>query len=129
MRLFLLGVLVAGAAFSAPDEMSLGKAEGHPVCPPSVQAETRCLIGPVSRRDEVWFLSPKVSDMIMAGDADDPLKTRRREITVVFVDRSGCRRRTVSQRLSAPGPGAQRAAASSTEHKPLTGAPPVAVQT
>jgi hypothetical protein len=54
VRLFLLGVLVAGAAFSAPDEMSLGKAEGYPVCPPSMQAETRCLIGPMSRRDEVW---------------------------------------------------------------------------
>ncbi|MGH8648884.1 MAG: PAS-domain containing protein, partial [Burkholderiales bacterium] len=27
------------------------------------------------------FLSPKVSDLIMAGDADDPLKTRRRDIT------------------------------------------------
>ena len=35
------------------------------------------------------FLSPKVKDMIMAGDADDPLKTRRREITVVFVDLRG----------------------------------------
>ena len=35
------------------------------------------------------FLSPKVSDMIMAGDADDPLKTRRRDITVVFVDLRG----------------------------------------
>lgn len=54
MRFFLLGVFVAGAAFSAPDELSLGKAEGYPVCPPSVQTETRCLIGLVSRRDEVW---------------------------------------------------------------------------
>jgi class 3 adenylate cyclase/PAS domain-containing protein len=35
------------------------------------------------------FLSPKVSDLIMAGDADDPLKTHRREITVVFVDLRG----------------------------------------
>ena len=35
------------------------------------------------------FLSPKVSDLIMSGDADDPLKTRRREITVVFVDLRG----------------------------------------
>jgi class 3 adenylate cyclase/PAS domain-containing protein len=35
------------------------------------------------------FLSPKVSDMIMSGDADDPLKTHRREITVVFVDLRG----------------------------------------
>jgi class 3 adenylate cyclase len=35
------------------------------------------------------FLSPKVSDLIMSGEADDPLKTRRREITVVFVDLRG----------------------------------------
>jgi class 3 adenylate cyclase len=35
------------------------------------------------------FLSPKVSDLIMSGDADDPLKTHRREITVVFVDLRG----------------------------------------
>jgi class 3 adenylate cyclase/PAS domain-containing protein len=35
------------------------------------------------------FLSPKVSDLIMSGEADDPLKTRRRDITVVFVDLRG----------------------------------------
>jgi PAS domain-containing protein len=35
------------------------------------------------------FLSPKVSDMIMSGDADDPLTTHRRDITVVFVDLRG----------------------------------------
>ncbi len=35
------------------------------------------------------FLSPKVSDLIMSGDADDPLKTHRRDITVVFVDLRG----------------------------------------
>jgi class 3 adenylate cyclase/PAS domain-containing protein len=35
------------------------------------------------------FLSPKVSDLIMSGDADDPLKTRRRDITVVFADLRG----------------------------------------
>jgi PAS domain-containing protein len=35
------------------------------------------------------FLSPKISDLIMAGDADDSLKARRTEITVVFVDLRG----------------------------------------
>jgi class 3 adenylate cyclase/PAS domain-containing protein len=35
------------------------------------------------------FLSPRVSDLIMAGDSDEPLKTHRREITVVFVDLRG----------------------------------------
>jgi adenylate cyclase len=35
------------------------------------------------------FLSPKVSELIMSGHADDPLKTRRVEITVVYVDLRG----------------------------------------
>jgi class 3 adenylate cyclase/PAS domain-containing protein len=35
------------------------------------------------------FLSPKISDLIMSGDADDSLKARRTEITVVFVDLRG----------------------------------------
>jgi PAS domain S-box-containing protein len=35
------------------------------------------------------FLSPKVSDLIMSGDTDEPLKARRSEITVVYVDLRG----------------------------------------
>ena len=35
------------------------------------------------------FLSPKVSDLIMSGDTDEPLKARRAEITVVYVDLRG----------------------------------------
>jgi adenylate cyclase len=35
------------------------------------------------------FLSPKISDLIMSGDADDSLKARRTEITVFFVDLRG----------------------------------------
>jgi adenylate cyclase len=35
------------------------------------------------------FLSPKISELIMSGEADDPLKTRRAEITVVYVDLRG----------------------------------------
>lgn len=35
------------------------------------------------------FLSSKVSDAIMAGDADETLKPRRSEITVVYVDLRG----------------------------------------
>ena len=50
-------------------------------------AEQVAQIGQISKLTR--FLSPKVSDMILAGDADDPLKTRRREITVVFVDLRG----------------------------------------
>jgi CubicO group peptidase (beta-lactamase class C family) len=46
-------VLSAAAAFAAPDEDALGKAEGYPVCPASLRPETRCLIGLVSRFDEM----------------------------------------------------------------------------
>jgi class 3 adenylate cyclase len=35
------------------------------------------------------FLSPKVSDLILSGDTDEPLKARRSEITVVYVDLRG----------------------------------------
>lgn len=43
-------------------------------------------IGPMSKLTR--FLSPKISDLIMSGDADDSL-ARRTEITVVFVDLRG----------------------------------------
>lgn len=35
------------------------------------------------------FLSPKVSDLIMSGDTDEPLKARRSEITVAYIDLRG----------------------------------------
>lgn len=50
-------------------------------------AEQLAKIGQMSKLTR--FLSPKVSDLIMSGEADDPLKTRRRDITVVFVDLRG----------------------------------------
>jgi adenylate cyclase len=35
------------------------------------------------------FFSPQLSALILAGDAEDPLKSHRREVTVVFVDLRG----------------------------------------
>src|SRR5204863_2363841 len=35
------------------------------------------------------FLSPKVSELIAAGELDDAPATRRREVTIVFVDLRG----------------------------------------
>jgi class 3 adenylate cyclase len=35
------------------------------------------------------FFSPQLADLIVTGGAEDPLKTHRREITVVFVDLRG----------------------------------------
>src|SRR5215510_4386018 len=50
-------------------------------------AEQVSQIGRYSRLTR--FLSPKVSDLIMSGDSDEPLKARRSEITVVYVDLRG----------------------------------------
>ena len=35
------------------------------------------------------FLSPQLAELILAGDAEDPLQTHRREVTVVFLDLRG----------------------------------------
>jgi adenylate cyclase len=35
------------------------------------------------------FFSPHLADLIVAGDAEDPLKSHRQEVTVVFVDLRG----------------------------------------
>ncbi len=35
------------------------------------------------------FFSPQLADLIVSGSADDPLKTHRRELTVVFLDLRG----------------------------------------
>jgi adenylate cyclase len=35
------------------------------------------------------FFSPQLAELIVSGDADDPLKTHRRELTVVFLDLRG----------------------------------------
>jgi adenylate cyclase len=35
------------------------------------------------------FFSPQLAELIVSGDADDPLKTHRRDLTVVYVDLRG----------------------------------------
>jgi class 3 adenylate cyclase/CheY-like chemotaxis protein len=35
------------------------------------------------------FFSPQLADLIVSGDAEDPLKTHRRELTVVYLDLRG----------------------------------------
>jgi class 3 adenylate cyclase len=35
------------------------------------------------------YLSPKISDLILSGEVDDPLTTRRSEVTVVYADLRG----------------------------------------
>ena len=66
---FLASILLAVGAYAAPDEELLGKAEGYPICPGSARPEARCLVGLVSRFDEV-FPARKVA----RGTAVRPLK-------------------------------------------------------
>ena len=46
--------LSSAGSLAAPDEEALGKSEGYPICGSLIVAEMRCLVGLVSRRDEVY---------------------------------------------------------------------------
>ena len=46
--------LGSGTSLAAPDEEALGKSEGYPICSSLIAPEKRCLVGLVSRRDEVY---------------------------------------------------------------------------
>ena len=46
-------LLFSALALGAPDEELLGKKEGYPVCPLSVGAAERCLVGRLSHMDEI----------------------------------------------------------------------------
>jgi CubicO group peptidase (beta-lactamase class C family) len=81
-----LGVLVlfgsiffAAGALAAPNEAALGKAEGYPICPGSLLPETRCLVGLVSRYDEV-FQARKVA----RGEHARPLKRAAAEPAIRY---------------------------------------------
>jgi len=48
------GVFAVTTALAAPDEAMLGKAEGYPLCPGAIRPEARCMVGMVSRFDELF---------------------------------------------------------------------------
>ena len=56
---FVLLVFLSGSAFSAPDEILLGKNEKYPVCPVAI-GQDRCLVGALSHYDQL-YASRKVS--------------------------------------------------------------------
>ena len=56
----------------------------------TLEARVREKVAEVERLGRLKrFFSPQLAELIVAGDADDPLKTHRREITVVFLDLRG----------------------------------------
>src|SRR5262245_50181831 len=83
LLIFLASLLFAAGAAAAPDEEALGKAEGYPTCPPSPQWETRCLVGSMSRYDEV-FAARRVAN----GAKVRPLKRSESEPTIRYTYQS-----------------------------------------
>ncbi|HEV8554076.1 MAG TPA: hypothetical protein VGR65_11945 [Casimicrobiaceae bacterium] len=78
--LVLLGSLFfAAEVLAAPDEAELGKAEGYPICPQALRPDTRCLVGLVSRFDEV-FPARKVA----RGAEARPLKRATAESAIRY---------------------------------------------
>lgn len=67
-------------------------AQRHELARWTVQLEAR-VSEEVERNEKLTrlkrFFSPQLADLIVAGGADDPLKSHRREVTVVFVDLRG----------------------------------------
>lgn len=86
----LVGVLVvesrASSAFDELDEVLL-RIVGNQAATAIDNARTYRMVDQLGRLKR--FFSPQLAELIIRGGADDPLKTHRREITVVFLDLRG----------------------------------------
>jgi class 3 adenylate cyclase len=86
----LVGVLAVESpkpnAFDELDEILLGIV-GNQAATAIDNARTYQLVEKLSRLKR--FFSPQLAELIVTGGADDPLKTHRREVTVVFLDLRG----------------------------------------
>ncbi len=86
----LVGVLAVESrtpnAFDELDEVLL-RIVGNQAATAIDNARTYQMVDQLGRLKR--FFSPQLADLIIRGGADDPLKTHRREITVVFLDLRG----------------------------------------
>ena len=86
----LVGVLVveslAANAFDELDEVLL-RIVGNQAATAIDNARTYRMVDQLGRLKR--FFSPQLAELIIRGGADDPLKTHRREVTVVFLDLRG----------------------------------------
>jgi class 3 adenylate cyclase len=86
----LVGVLVVESsrptAFDELDEILLGIV-GNQAATAIDNARTYRMVESLSRLKR--FFSPQLAEAIVTGGADDPLKTHRREVTVIFLDLRG----------------------------------------
>lgn len=86
----LVGVLAVESrtpnAFDELDEVLL-RIVGNQAATAIDNARTYQMVEQLGRLKR--FFSPQLADLIIRGGADDPLKTHRREVTVVFLDLRG----------------------------------------
>ena len=86
----LVGVLAVESqtpnAFDELDEILL-RIVGNQAATAIDNARTYQMVEQLGRLKR--FFSPQLADLIIRGGADDPLKTHRREVTVVFLDLRG----------------------------------------
>jgi CubicO group peptidase (beta-lactamase class C family) len=76
----LIGLVAAWAAFAAPDEAALGRAQGYPVCKLGPSAfEERCLVGNLSCFDEIAPSHP-----VAKGPAVHALKRAAHEPKLLY---------------------------------------------
>jgi DNA-binding response OmpR family regulator len=56
----------------------------------TLESRVQTQVGQLERLERLKrFFSPQLAELIVAGGADDPLKTHRRDVTVVFLDLRG----------------------------------------
>ena len=86
----LVGVLAVESpkanAFDEMDEVLL-RIVGHQAATAIDNARTYQMVEKLGRLKR--FFSPQLAELIVTGGADDPLKTHRREVAVVFLDLRG----------------------------------------
>ena len=86
----LIGVLAVESpkpnAFDELDEVLL-RIVSHQAATAIDNARTYQMVDRLTRLKR--FFSPQLAELIIRGGADDPLKTHRREVTVVFLDLRG----------------------------------------
>lgn len=76
-------LLLPALARAAPDEVELGRNQGYPLCGPRPRIPTHCLVGELSRRDEVY-----PSRKVAKGETVQELKRLAAEPEIRFTYRS-----------------------------------------
>lgn len=89
------GMLLSPVAIAAPDEHALGKADGYPVCARTLRPEEHCLVGLVSRMDEIF-----ATRSVPRGTTSLPLPRAAREPAIRYSHRQFGERLSIDDYLA-----------------------------